>query len=108
MPNGRGGTIATVTGGARFLRPGIHVAFIIVDHPGDVVVLTQGIVEGTVADIVDSPVTSEYYDLTQHITKAVEIGLIQTEFSSQSCGRGGAEAVVTRLVNPVVEGIGQL
>ena len=95
-------------GGPGLLHAGIHVAFIVEDHPGDVVIFPQGVVEGAVADIVDGAVPGEDDDLGQHAVVAVLMGLVQVELGPQGRGRSGAEAVVARRIDSGVEGVDQL
>ena len=101
----RSRSIAPEAGGPGFLGTGVHVTFVVVYDPSDVIVFAQGIIERTVADIVDSTVSGKYYDLGQNIIKTVCIGLVQAELGPQSRSRGGSKTVVARLINPRVKGI---
>ena len=105
--DGRGRAVTPKAGGTGFLGTGVHVAFVVVNHPGDIEIFAQGIIEGTVTDVVDGAVPGKHNDFGQHIVEAVGIGLIQGELGSQGRSRGGAETVVACLVNPGVEGVDQ-
>ena len=100
-------SLTTETGGARFLGPGVHVSLVVVDHPGNIEIFAQGIIEGTVADIVNGAVTGKNDDLGQYIIETVMICLVHTEFGPQSSSRCRTETVVTRLVDSGVERIDQ-
>jgi len=92
----RGGrSVTTETGSARFLSPGVHISFVVVNHPGDIEVFAQSIIEGTVADVVNSTVTGKNNNLGQYIVERVMICLVHTEFGPKSSSGCRTETVVT-------------
>ena len=112
---GRGGPVAAVTGGTGFLSPRVHIALIIIDYPGNIIIFAKSVVEGAIAYIVNGTVAGKDYYLAQHIVKTVDVSLVQTKFSPQSCSRGCAEAIVAclielRLFQPVlsIDGAGPI
>ncbi len=67
LPMGEVERSAAEAGGPGLLHAGVHVAFVIENHPGDVEVFPQGMVEGAVADVVDGAVPGEDDDLGEDV-----------------------------------------
>ena len=107
LPMGEVDRSAAEAGGPGLLGPGVHVAFVVVNHPGDVEIFPHGIVEGAVADVVDGPVPGENDDFGENVLVPVDIGLVQGELGPQGGGGGGAEAVMPGRVDAGVEGVHQ-
>ncbi len=83
ISDGRGGTVTPEASGTGFLCTGIHVALVVVNHPGDIIIFPQGIIEGAVTDVINGTVAGEHDNLAQHIVEAVGICLIQGKLGSQ-------------------------